>query len=760
MMRSSMNRPARWLLISMLAATAAATANAQEWTDEELMAAAKGFDSDDGFVRLQQIAALMPQIDKATAAVTSRIHGDHREYMLKVERLLGELTDARWSQREQAERSLIEIGARAQTAILQRAESAAVLEERMRCRRIVDAIRARGTVDEERQLRYLRGFVALASFMKPDPKLLRALRSAIGHTDAAVVDGAIRALGIHGGDEEADAVFAQLAWKGGVHRARVLEALVRMRSPRAIELLRKLQTEGSLSRAEQCALLAGTSGRADAAALREVLTPSKEPTVAIGSKLDMPKPAGAGPKVSIAVPGHDPITGEFAGFDGDATSVRGAFETLPSARIEFAEASILDFPDSPVQPIATTRVFLTQGSLVTGALVGFDDTTVRVRSTTFGELQLPRSTVQGIAIDPKLDRLVGASVDTDRVRLQSNELVDGTIQRIDGDALVLADAQGQPRRIPLAEVAGVLMKRPRAAEPDTATYARVELQNGDRILCLVVGSTANDVAVVAPGVGSAVLPMRSVSRIELGVGGGAMWGFTVIADYSDNKILEVDDQGRVTFELEDIFGAADIECLDNNNLLITEFSVSRISEVNRKGETVWVYEDAKLKNPYDADRLTNGNTLIADCYGARVIEVAPDKTIVWTYDKDVRPFDCDRLPNGNTLICDVLRDRVIEVTKEHEVVWELKSMNSAHDADRLPNGNTLVTLRAKGSVIEVDRDGKVVWELSGLVSPSDADRLPNGNTVVSEKDQVREFDRRKNVIWRKEVNWALESNRY
>ena len=25
---------------------------------------------------------------------------------------------------------------------------------------------------------------------------------------------------------------------------------------------------------------------------------------------------------------------------------------------------------------------------------------------------------------------------------------------------------------------------------------------------------------------------------------------------------------------------------------------------------------------------------------------------------------------------------------------------------------------------------------------------------------VREFDRRKNVIWRKEVNWALESNRY
>ena len=78
-----------------------------------------------------------------------------------------------------------------------------------------------------------------------------------------------------------------------------------------------------------------------------------------------------------------------------------------------------------------------------------------------------------------------------------------------------------------------------------------------------------------------------------------------------------------------------------------------------------------------------------------------------------------------------------------------------------PSQGALVTIETEdGSVIEVDRDGKVVWELSGLVSPSDADRLPNGNTVVSEKDQVREFDRRKNVIWRKEVNWALESNRY
>ena len=61
---------------------------------------------------------------------------------------------------------------------------------------------------------------------------------------------------------------------------------------------------------------------------------------------------------------------------------------------------------------------------------------------------------------------------------------------------------------------------------------------------------------------------------------------------------------------------------------------------------------------------------------------------------------------------------------------------------------------------EVDHDGKVVWELNGLSSPSDADRLPNGHTVVAENTQVREFDRRKNVVWRKEMTWAVEVNRY
>ncbi|MCA8976340.1 MAG: hypothetical protein KDC98_16595 [Planctomycetes bacterium] len=243
---------------------------------------------------------------------------------------------------------------------------------------------------------------------------------------------------------------------------------------------------------------------------------------------------------------------------------------------------------------------------------------------------------------------------------------------------------------------------------------------------------------------------------------------TLIADYSDNRIVEVDRNGKEVFVLDDVFGAWDVEGLANGNLLITEFSVSRVQEVTRNGKAVWVYEG--LKNPYDADMLPNGNVLIADTFGGRVIEVKPDREsgrggeIVWSYGdgvgRDIRPFDVDRLANGNTLIADVISDSALEVDPNGKVVWQAECLPNIHDADRLPNGNTLVTLRNKGEVREIDKAGKTVWTLRGLSSPSDADRLPNGNTIIAENTQVREFDQDGVELWRKATSWAVEVNRY
>ena len=82
-------------------------------------------------------------------------------------------------------------------------------------------------------------------------------------------------------------------------------------------------------------------------------------------------------------------------------------------------------------------------------------------------------------------------------------------------------------------------------------------------------------------------------------------GSTLVADYSDNRIIELDSAGTIVNELEEVFGAWDVEILPNGNYLITEFSVSRVREVTRDGRMVWTFEN--LKNPYDADRLPSAD---------------------------------------------------------------------------------------------------------------------------------------------------------
>lgn len=247
---------------------------------------------------------------------------------------------------------------------------------------------------------------------------------------------------------------------------------------------------------------------------------------------------------------------------------------------------------------------------------------------------------------------------------------------------------------------------------------------------------------------------------------------TLLADYSDNRVFAIDEAGAERFRLDDVFGVWDAELLPNGNVLLTEFSVSRVREVTQEGKTVWQYEN--LKNPYDADRLTlghsAGNTLICDTFANRILEVKPDGTTFWSYGdhehETIRPFDCDQTPEGNFLIADQLGERVVEINYHGFVIWEAKNLPSVHDADRLPNGHTLVTLRGTGGgnrggeVRELDREGKLVWSLKDLEAPSDADRLPNGNTLVAENKRVREYDPSGKVVWERPMTWAVEANRY
>jgi hypothetical protein len=747
---------------SLLAWLLAAAVPAQDWNDDQLLAACSGFQADTLGARLEQVGKLLADRQKMFSALVARIHGDHREYLLKVDRLFDELADERWQVREDAERVLVEIGGRARSLLLQRKEKATVLEQQIRCARVLDSLDAKGLEQENRELRLLRGLIATSLYLDADARLQRALRSALGHTDAAIVETAVRALGRIGTDDDVDAVRQQLAWKGGMHRLCSIAAIGRMPGERSIAVARELLRDPATTRTEQAALLRALHQRTDAPAkaLVQELASHADPLLAALARLRA-TPSNTPAPARITLPDKDrtALAVGFGGILGDSTLLHGAFPGLAVAELGFGDCDAIEFPAHNPDPTAEPRIFLNQGSLIAGEILALDGQNVRLRSPLLGEITVPRKDVQGIALDPALDRLVGASTDHDRVRLRTGEFVDGRVAELAASGLRMQLADGTPRQLPLAEVAGLLLQRPRQVDPDPTIFTRIDLVTGERWIGFLADSSPAALAMHLPQVGSAVVPIDRVARIEVGVGGGAMWGFTLIVDFSDNRVIEVDDQGREVFVLEDLLGPWDAECLDNGNLLITEYSVGRVREVTRKGDTVWSFEE--LRSPYDADRLPNGNTLIADTFGGRVIEVDPKGTIVWTFDKDIRPFDVERLANGNTLIANNLRDCVIEVSPTGEVVWEVRNLPGIYDADRLPNGNTLVTLRNKSVVQELDREGKVVWELTGLSSPSDADRLPNGHTLVAENNRVREFDRRGNEVWRKDkLTWAVEANRY
>ena len=754
------------LRTTVLVLSLASLAAAQDpWGVEDLRGRSGGFQEDSQLVRYQQIAELIQAGPLARPAIAAALHGDHREYRLKIERFLDQLADERWLAREDAERTLIQIGGRALQQIEDRSKNGATYEERLRCERILTAISASGKEEAQKELRFLRGLAITASYLPADEKLERALVSALAHTDALIVEASLRGLGHIGAAEVAAMIEPRIAREprgSGLRRA-ALDALGHLNSPVAVDLAGRILRGGiELRTSEAVALLRDFGLRSDSAEMLASLAAGGDgiaPEVAALAGLEGGAAATSSVRVRALLSGREELEGDLVAITGGSVRIANAIEGLPIVDVDLTECEAIEFQREPVHDAGAVRVFLIQGTMLAGRLIATDTDSLTVEDKTFGTVRVPRIAVQGLAIDPALDRLVGASLDHDRIRMLDGTLRDGHLLAIDPDSLVLKSLEGEDIDLPIGLVAGVLFRRPEQPFQDDDVYARIDLIDGERLFAHLGTGRPDQLGVFVPGLGAAVVPIERVARVEFGVAAGAQWGFTLVAEFSENRVVEFDEQGNELFSMRDVYGAWDAECLDNGNLLITEYALDRVVEVTRAGDEVWSFND--LRNPYDADRLPNGNTLIADTVNERVIEVSPGKEIVWEY-KGVRPYDVERLSDGNTLIVDARtrKERVVEVDPKGEVVWEYLDPNNPFDADRLPNGNTLITERNKHRVIEVDRAGNIVFEIGNLNAPSDADRLPNGHTLIAENGGVREFDRQGRQVWAINTAWVVEVNRY
>ena len=261
----------------------------------------------------------------------------------------------------------------------------------------------------------------------------------------------------------------------------------------------------------------------------------------------------------------------------------------------------------------------------------------------------------------------------------------------------------------------------------------------------------------------------------------------LIVNYEQSKVVRLDKDGLMVWQLQELFYPSDAKMLPNSNILIAEQADGAVREYSPDGDVIWEFRD--LQRPRSAAPLANGNVLIADPTGQRVIEVTRDKKVVWALSKRdfeddyFRPFHAARLANGNSLVVDFGGKRVIEVNPAKKVVWKFDGQ--CIDAERLPNGNTLMvqvdgsvrrpkqrnlippnltleehlaTTRYHFQAIEVDASNRVVWKIELEGYPYDADRLPNGNTLVAEEGGVRIYDRDGKIVRHVFKSWSYEAD--
>ena len=207
-------------------------------------------------------------------------------------------------------------------------------------------------------------------------------------------------------------------------------------------------------------------------------------------------------------------------------------------------------------------------------------------------------------------------------------------------------------------------------------------------------------------------PKPGVNRIEVHAFQRLPDGRTMIAESGNCRVIEVDADGKIVFELKLDLPKPDahrdtrmVRKLASGNYLVCHESIGTVREYDPAGKTVWQYKLDLNNRPragghgveghgtevYGAIRLPSGNTLIAGGNANRVIEVTPKGEVAWSVEQTELPgitlawvTTLQLLPNGNLVIgnCHAgpKNPQLIEVTRDKQVVWTFRDFKTFGDS--------------------------------------------------------------------------------
>lgn len=199
---------------------------------------------------------------------------------------------------------------------------------------------------------------------------------------------------------------------------------------------------------------------------------------------------------------------------------------------------------------------------------------------------------------------------------------------------------------------------------------------------------------------------------------------------ADGSVREIDPKAnKVVFEYKpkETGGGGAFSCqrLKNGNTLVGENSTGRVLEVDKNGKIVFElavkpYTPHNHGNLRMVRKLDNGNYLVCHAYARFVREYTPDGKIVFEVKPNNMSFSAVRLKNGNTVVGEL--SRVVEYDKDGKEVWSLNTsdlkglkLGKITGVNVLPNGNMVLGIYSAdnskdgAAILEVSRDKKVVW---------------------------------------------------
>ncbi len=241
----------------------------------------------------------------------------------------------------------------------------------------------------------------------------------------------------------------------------------------------------------------------------------------------------------------------------------------------------------------------------------------------------------------------------------------------------------------------------------------------------------------------------NAGRVDLGRLTTRVWlGYTVVCDCSNNRVFEIDRDGKERWAIENVPFPVDAWVLPGNRVLIAEYNGRSVSERDFKGQILW--SKAGLPgNPVNVQRLGNGNTFIAT--DSQILEVDRAGKEVYTI---------NNVPGGITAAYRARDGRIIALAQIGQCVIldttgkQLKSFASHRNAgwtsglDLLPNGRILITQPDRNKVTEYDTEGKTILEVDTPMATT-ATGLPNGHILIAshQGQRVFEVDRAGKTVW-------------